>query len=70
MGPGEKTEMQSRPAVVAIAVVGGEFSLIMPEGRTVEAERESGRSIDMDAVDHATENIGTSDAHVALGEFE
>ena len=42
----------------------------MPDGRSMEAELESGQSIYMDAVDHATENIGTSDAHVALGEFK
>lgn len=70
MGPGETTEMHSHPAVVAIAVVGGKFKFTSPDGQTMEAELETGQAMYLDAVDHATENTGSSAAHVVLIELK
>ena len=70
MKPGDKTEMHGHPAVVAYAVLGGKFRFTAPTGETMEAELPDGGSMYMDATEHATENLGTTDAHIVLVELK
>ena len=69
-GPGAKTEMHSHPAVLAYALTGGKFKFTMPDGNSFEAEFKNGEPMYMDAADHATENIGDTDAHILLVELK
>ena len=69
-GPGAKTEMHSHPAVVAIAIGGGNFKFTLPGGQSMEIELQGGHAMYMDASEHATENAGTSEAHVILVELK
>jgi quercetin dioxygenase-like cupin family protein len=68
--PGVKTEMHSHPAVVAIAIGGGKFKFTLPGGQSMEIELEQGHAMYMDASEHATENIGTSEGHIILVELK
>ena len=70
MKPGDKTEMHSHPAVVACAITGGKFKFTSPDGQSMEIELDSGTAMYMDAVEHATENVGTTDGHVILVELK
>ena len=70
MKPGDKTEMHGHPAVVAYAVRGGKFRFTAPTGESMEAELPDGGSMYMDATEHATENLGTTDAHIVLVELK
>ena len=68
--PGVKTEMHSHPAVVAIAISGGKFKFSLPDGQTMEMELQQGHAMYMDASEHGTENIGSSESHVILVELK
>ena len=70
MNPGEKTEMHSHPAVVAVALSAAKVKFTGPDGQSMEAELEQGQALYMDATDHATENVGSSTAHVVLIELK
>ena len=59
--PGDKTEMHSHPAVVAIP---------LPTGDSMEIELGAGHAMYMDAAEHATEVLGTDDSHVILVELK
>ena len=69
-GPGAKTEMHSHPAVVACPLSGGKFKFTSPDGQTMEVEMNVGDAMYLDAVDHATENIGTGEARVIIVELK
>ena len=69
-GPGVKTEMHSHPAVLAYALAGGKFKFTIPGGQSFEAEMNDGDSMYMDAADHATENVGDTEAHILLVELK
>ena len=68
--PGEKTEMHSHPAVVAIALTSAKVKFTLPGGQTMEAELEPGHAMYMDAADHATENVGSNAIRVILVEIK
>ena len=68
--PGDKTGTHSHPALVGIAVTGGKFRFTRADGQPVEAELKAGEVLYMDAVEHATENIGEDEAHVVLVELK
>ena len=70
MKPGDKTEMHSHPAVVACAVTGGKFKFTSPDGQSMEIELDPGAAMYMDAVEHATENVGATEGHVILIELK
>ena len=68
--PGDKTEMHSHPAIVAYPTTGGKFKFTSPDGQSMEIEVEAGQPMYMDAADHATENVGTTDGAVILIELK
>ena len=69
-GPGDKTAMHSHPAVVAVAITDAKVRSTLPGGQSMELELNSGMAMHMDAADHATEILGSSEAHVILIELK
>ena len=70
MKPGDKTAMHSHPAVVACAIHGGKFKLTAADGQSMEVELQDGQAMYLDATEHATENLGTTEGHVLLIELK
>jgi beta-alanine degradation protein BauB len=68
--PGDKTEMHSHPANVAIAITDGKFRFTSPDGQTMEAELQAGQAMYFDAVEHAGEFMGTNEARALLVELK
>ena len=68
--PGDKTEMHSHPAVIAVAITGAEVRFSLPGGQSVDLTLNAGQAMYQDASDHATEILGTSEAHVILIELK
>ena len=66
---GDKTSMHSHPAVVAIALTAAEVRFTMG-GQSMEISLSAGQAMYMDATDHATEILGSSEAHVILVELK
>ena len=70
MKPGDTTAMHSHPAVVAYAISGGKFKFTSPDGQSMEMEVPAGHAMYMDASEHATENVGTTEGHIILVELK
>ena len=70
MKSGDKTEMHSHPAVVAYPTTTGKYKFTGPDGQSMEIEVQPGQPMYMDASEHATENVGTTEAHVLLIELK
>ena len=70
MKPGEKTAMHGHPALVACPVSDGKFKFTSPDGQSMEIEVKAGQPVYMDAVEHATENVGSAEGHVVLVELK
>ena len=70
MAPGSTTEMHHHPAVVAVSLTTAKVRFTLGDGQTMEAELNEGDSMYLDAVDHATENIGDNELHVMLVELK
>ncbi len=68
--PGDKAAMHSHPALVAFAVRGAKVKFTSPNGETEEAELDDGQVMFFEATDHATENAGSSEAHLLLVELK
>ena len=69
-GPGAKSEMHSHPAMVAIGITDTVVKFTLPNGQSIEIEMDKGHPMYLDAVEHATEISGTSEAHVILVELK
>ena len=67
---GDKTAMHSHPAVVAIALSSAEVRFTLPGGQSMEIELNAGQAMYMDAADHSTEILSSSEAHVILVELK
>ena len=67
---GDKTAMHSHPAVVAIALRSAEVRFTLPGGQSMEIELNAGQAMYMDAADHSTEILSSSEAHVILVELK
>ena len=67
---GDKTAMHSHPAVVAIALSSAEVRFTLPGGQSMEISLSAGQAMYMDAADHATEILSSSEAHVILVELK
>jgi quercetin dioxygenase-like cupin family protein len=67
---GDKTEMHSHPAVVAIALSAAEVHFTVPGGQAMEIALKAGQAMYMDAADNATEILSSSGAHVILVELK
>ena len=70
MQPGDKTEMHSHPALVAIAISDGQFKFTLSDGQTIEAGLKAGQTLYQDAVEHTTENIGSNEVRAILVELK
>lgn len=68
--PGAKAAMHSYPALVAYALRAAKVKFTSPSGETTDADLENGQALFFDATDHATENVGTSEAHIVLVELK
>jgi quercetin dioxygenase-like cupin family protein len=68
--PGDKTALHSHPGSVGIAITDGKFRFTSPDGQSIEAELKAGQTICQDAVEHTTEVLGTSEAHVVIVELK
>ena len=60
----------SHPGSVGIAITDGKFRFTSPDGQSIEAELKAGQTICQDAVEHTTEVLGTSEAHVVIAELK
>ena len=69
-GQGDKTEIHSHPAVVAVALSAADVRFTIPGGQTMEIGMSAGHAIYMDAAEHATEILSSSEAHVILIELK
>jgi quercetin dioxygenase-like cupin family protein len=70
MAAGDKTEMHSHPAVVAVMLEGGKARFEQSDGESVEMELPSGEAMYLPAVEHTTENVGSTPVHGFLIELK
>ena len=68
--PGDKTELHSHPAQVAIALTDGTFRFTSPDGQPMEAELKAGQAMYLPPVEHTSEITGTTEAHALLVELK
>ena len=68
--PGDKAEMHSHPALVAVAVTAAKFKFTFPDGQSVDAELKRGETMYTDMVAHTAENTGSGEAVVILVELK
>ena len=62
--PGQKAPMHNHPNNHVIYVMKDtKFKLSFPDGKSKEVDLKSGKVLWMEAGDHETENIGTSEGH-------
>ena len=67
---GDKTEMHSHPPLVALALTHGQFRFLSPDGQSMDIGLKAGETMYLDAVDHGTEVLGTSEVHGILVELK
>jgi quercetin dioxygenase-like cupin family protein len=68
--PGDKIPMHSHPAGVTYFVTGGKVKTTLPDGKVTEMEPKAGEARWAEAVTHANENTGTTEAHVIVVEMK
>ena len=68
--PGAKSAMHTHPSYIAVAISDGKYRFSSPDGKSVEIELKPGQTFFFDPVEHATEIIGTSEAHIVLIELK
>ena len=68
--PGDKTALHSHPDVVAVGITDGKYRFAGPGGEAMELELKSGQAVFVEAVEHTTENVGTSESHTILVELK
>lgn len=68
--PGDKTAMHSHPSCVAIGITDGKYKFTLPDGQSIEAEVKAGQAMYLDAVEHTTEVMGTSEAQALIVELK
>lgn len=67
---GVKVPMHSHPDHVIYLLQGTKTRFTMPDGKTQDSEGKKGDARWVPAVDHATENIGTTDGEVLIIELK
>ena len=67
---GAKMVMHSHPDQVAYAVTPAKVRFTIPDGQSIETALNAGDPMFASAVSHATENIGTGNAHILLFELK
>lgn len=68
--PGEKIGMHSHPAYLVYSFTGGKSKYTYPDGKTEEREGKAGEAVWREAETHASENVGTGEAHALLVELK
>jgi beta-alanine degradation protein BauB len=68
--PGDKTEMHSHPAQVAIAITDSQLKFTTSDGKTMETELKAGRAMYVPPVEHTTEITGSTEAHLLVVELK
>ena len=68
--PGDKTEMHSHPAAVAIAINDAGYRSTFADGQSVDIELKPGEAVFREAVEHSTEHIGPTEAHAVIVELK
>jgi len=68
--PGIKTELHTHPSQVAVAISDGHYRFTSAEGQSMDVALTAGQAMYLDPVEHATEIIGTQEAHVVLVELK
>jgi quercetin dioxygenase-like cupin family protein len=61
--PGQKAVMHGHPDHVVYVLADGKLKLTLPDGKSQEIPLKAGQAMWIDAGPHATENIGTTEAH-------
>jgi len=68
--PGKKDAMHSHPDNVVYALTPGKFKFTLPDGKTIDREAKAGEVLFIEAETHATENVGSTEAHGLLIELK
>jgi quercetin dioxygenase-like cupin family protein len=68
--PGEKAAMHRHPDHIVYIFNDGKLKLIPSKGKTQELDLKAGQAIWMDAISHAAENLGKTDAHMLVVELK
>ena len=68
--PGAKSAMHTHPSYVAVAISDGKYRFSSPDGKSIEVEVKPGQTLFAESVEHATEILGTSEAHMILIELK
>ena len=68
--PGEKAAMHSHPANVVYALSSFKTKFTLPDGKTQEVETKAGQANWSEASTHASENVGTTEAHALIIELK
>jgi quercetin dioxygenase-like cupin family protein len=68
--PGDKLAMHSHPAAIVYSLSASKIKTILPDGKATETEFKAGQVGWSEAVTHANENVGTTEAHVMVIEMK
>ena len=68
--PGATSAMHTHPSYVAVAINDGKYRFTSPDGKSIEVQAKPGQTLFVDGVEHATEILGTSEAHIVLIELK
>jgi len=68
--PGEKDPMHSHPSMIVYFLSSFKLKFTLPDGKTTDAEGKPGGVLWSEAVTHAPENVGTTEAHVLVVELK
>ena len=68
--PGAKSAMHTHPNYVVVAVSDAKYRFTSPDGKSIEVQAKPGQTLFSDPIEHATEIIGTSEAHIVLIELK
>ncbi len=68
--PGKKDATHSHPDYIVYALTPGKFKFTLPDGKTFDREAKAGEVLFIEAETHATENVGSTEAHGLLIELK
>ena len=68
--PGEKAAMHAHPATLLYPLSAGKLKSTTPDGKSTENEVSVGQANWIEAVTHATENVGTTDVRTLVIELK
>lgn len=68
--PGDKTAMHTHPNAVAVSLTDASYRFIAPDGQSSDAKLTAGQVLFQEAIEHATEIIGTTEARALIIELK